>query len=123
MAISVTTGTQVRDGGTFQAVETLTQSTATAEQTVSGAEDVSHLGVGTATGFARNKYLLASTAIEGMEKVVLTTGTGEAYLRVAGGTATGAFVFGADGDMVYVKLINGTWQLLSNNGATFATST
>ena len=59
---------------------------------------------------------------EGLEKVVLTTGTGEAVLTMTG-TATGALVFGADGDLVHLKLMNGTWFLLHNNGATFATAT
>ena len=123
MAISITTGAAVHKGGTFQSVETLTQSTATAEQSLDLDTDVSHLGVGTATLFTRNKYLLASTGVDGMEKIVLTTGTGEAKLRLGGGTATGAHVFQSDTDMLYTKLINGQWMVLSTLGATIATST
>lgn len=125
MAITIDRVIQRQDnaGGVFGSAETLSQSTSTAAQEVSMKTDVSHLGVGTATGFGVNRYLLGTaTAREGQEKVCLTTGTGEAIL-VLTGTATGALVFGADGDLAMLRYMNGTWFLLHNNGATFATAT
>jgi hypothetical protein len=122
MAIAITRVIQKTEG-VFQSVETLSQSTGTGLQEADTKVDAVHLGVGTATGFAINRYLLGTaTAREGQETVCLTTGTGEAYL-VFTGTATGALVFGADGDLVLMRYMNGTWFLMHNNGATFATAT
>lgn len=127
MAITITRVIQRQDnaGGVFGTVETLTQSTSTTAQELDAHADVSHLGVGTATGTAimLNRYLMGTaTAREGQEHVVLTTGTGEAVLTLTG-TATGALVFGADGDLAVMRYMNGTWCLMYNLGATFATAT
>jgi hypothetical protein len=128
--------------------ETLTQSTATAFQTLSKAS-ISVLGMGTATSHIRNRYALATTNVaEGTEKLVVSLATGEAYLFVAGPTngrlpidvafemlstatttdallasATGMYVFNADGDAMLFKLINGTWNPLYAKGVTQATAT
>ena len=153
MAITVQTSDVAREG-TFRSIETLTQSTATAIQTLNNAYAVSVLGMGTATGFARNRYLLSTSgAVEGMEKTVISSATGEAYLifnssaatgnftfpiqvclallgtattvdALAGiATATGNLVFNADGDFVRARFINGFWRAQELVGATLATTT
>lgn len=122
MAIAVNRGEQQGDG-TFNSLETMTQSTATSSQTISNKFSVTTLGMGTATGFGLNKYLLSATdAVEGKEKVVQSGATGEAKL-VLTGTATGALVFQSDGDLVRLKLMNATWLVLNTVGATLATAT
>ena len=153
MTILVTGGEQ-RSEQSWGSIETLTQSTATAIRTLDNKYAVSSLGMGTATGFARNRYLLSTaSAIEGMEKVIQATATGEAYLifnsSAATGnhqfylqalfglmgtattvdalqgiaTATGNLVFGADGDYAVARFINGFWRCVDLNGATLATTT
>ena len=101
--------------------ESFTQSTATAFQSLALHTDVVRLGVGTATGFDRNRYSLASGADELREKFIHVTGTGEAYLYVAG-TSTGLFVLNEADDFVSLKYADGKWRVLSNT-ATVATST
>lgn len=129
--------------------ETLTQSTATAAQSLNPRYSISVLGMGTATGHTRNNYNLATTNVaEGTEKMVISLATGEAYLFVAGPTngrlpldvafelnatattvdailasATGRFVFNADGDCMVFKMLNGTWNPLYAKGVTQATAT
>ncbi len=123
MSIATTVGEQLRHGS-IQSIEALTQSTATAAQTVSNTHDVTTLGAGTATGtLLRNQYLLATGAMEGMEKIVQMGATGEATLQVGGGTATGALVFQSDGDLVRFKYMNNIWYVLNTVGATLATAT
>jgi len=153
MAVTLTAG-DIQHNGTWSSREALTQSTATAIQTLSNNHDVSVLGMGTATGFTRNRYLLSTSgAVEGMEKLVISSATGEAYLifnsAAATGnhsfplnvtaallttattvdalmgiaTATGNLVFNADGDYVLAKFINGYWRAQDLVGATLATST
>lgn len=94
------TVTTVQDVGvarhpiTWSALETLTQSTATAIQTLNNNFEISVLGMGTATGFARNRYLLSTVgAAEGMEKLIIANATGEAYLILnnVGPTSGGTF--------------------------------
>ena len=153
MAILVTAGEQ-RHEQTWGSIESLTQSTATAIQTLNNHFAVSSLGMGTATGFTRNRYLLSTaSAIEGMEKVITCTATGEAYLifnssaatgnfqfslealyglmgtatsvdaLAAIATATGNLVFNADGDYVLARFIGGFWRAVDLKGATLATTT
>lgn len=79
---------------TWGALETLTQSTATAIQSISVHHDVTVLGMGTATGFTRNKYLLSTSgAVEGMEKLIISNATGEANVIInnVGPTNGGTF--------------------------------
>lgn len=82
MTISINGG-DIQHGQTWQSYETLTQSTATSNQTISTQTDVTILGMGTATGFARNRYLLSTSgAVEGQEKLIISQATGEAYVLV-----------------------------------------
>lgn len=125
MAVTLSTVAERRHegGGTFGSLESLTQSTATAAQSVSLVHDVTTLGAGTATGFGVNTYELATGAVEGREKLVQMGATGEAKLSVGGGTATGQLVFQADGDMVLMRYLNNTWLVDKTVGATLATAT
>ena len=121
MAVTVTGGPLSQRGPGWWTRENLTQSTATAFQAVSLFTDVTTLGVGTATGFGLNRYGLASGATEGREKVLLTTGTGEAKAYVAG-TATGLWVLNELDDMVMVRYIEGKWRVIQST-ATLASGT
>lgn len=123
MAVTVNRGEQLGRGA-FGSLQTMTQSTATALQTISNKHAVVTLGMGTATGDLRNnRYLLSATnAVEGSEVTVQSGATGEASLHLAG-TSTGAYTFQADGDLVTVKLYNGTWLQQQLVGATLATAT
>jgi len=124
MAITTTAGAQVRPINSVDGVEAMTQSTATAQQTISTTHQVTTLGAGTATGsLLRNQYLLATgDGHELMEKVVQMGATGEATLQFSG-TATGAHVFQADTDFVVLKQVAGTWFVTLSQGATLATAT
>lgn len=147
MAITISAGDK-QTNSTWQSQETLTQSTATAFQALSLKTDISVLGMGTATGFARNLYSLASGAVEGQEKLIICSATGEAKLFVAGPTqgrlplnvamennstattvdallasATGLWTFQTDGDYILCKFMNGVWNYMDSKGATLATST
>lgn len=124
MAISTTVGAQIRPVESVSAIETMTQSTATAAQSIATSFAVTTLGAGTATGtLSLNQYLLATgDGWELMEKIVQMAATGEATLQFTG-TATGAHVFQADGDFIDLKQINGTWWVQNLSGATLATAT
>lgn len=147
MAISLTGGTQITPEGSFNAVETLTQSTATAEQSVSLTHQVSTLSGGTATGFSINRYNVGAAA-EGTQKLIVMSATGEAYVRfgaattnlmatgshyfglasatgIAGsilGQATGAFVLGDKNDYIRAQYWDSEWHVLGGFG-TIATAT
>ena len=88
---------QQRTPGSFGDVEALTQSTATARQSISTLIPVTTLGGGTATGFSLNLYTVASFATntagpaEGMDKYVFMLATGEAKV-VFNGIATGGWL-------------------------------
>ncbi len=150
MAIgTITGGERLKFAGTFQSVESLTQSTATAPQALSITTDVSVLGMGTATGAAvRNLYTLAA-GVEGQEKIVYANATGEASviftqktgrlplslsMIVGAATATGAvdslfasatgqYVFQAADEFLQLKFLNDAWQVMNARGATLATTT
>ena len=101
MAITLTGGERQLHAGTFQTVETMTQSTATALQALSLRTDASILGAGTATGAAvRNIYSLAA-GVEGQEKLVVMNATGEASVTMA--FATSRYPFG-----IGFELLGGT---------------
>jgi hypothetical protein len=122
MTITITAGAQVSPGQ-YRSLKSYSVSTATAPQTLDATYDVHNIGMGTATGFGINRYLLATDgAREGREIAIQSTGTGEAYL-VLSGTATGALVFLSATDVVEVKQVNALWMLKTNQGATFATAT
>jgi hypothetical protein len=124
MAITTTSGAQIRPTESVHSVETMTQSTATAAQEISTTHQVTTLGGGTATGsLSFNQYLLATgDGWELMDKIVQMGATGEATLQFSG-TATGAHVMAADTDFVHLKQIAGTWWLQNSQGATLATAT
>lgn len=146
MAITITDATQTQRLG-MQSIEQLTQSTATAAQTVSAVSHITVVGVGTATGtLLRNQYLLPSgpdgltkyiyMAATGEATVQMTMATGQHYIGrdIAGvatatnvggaviGAATGALVLSAKGDYISGMFMDGGWTILGSN-ATFATAT
>ena len=124
MAISVIAGRKRGRGTGDYSKETISQSTATAFQAVNLFVGRVHLGMGTATGFARNRYSIAATgADEGSTVSFLTTGTGEAHLHLGAGTATGLWVFTETDDYLLTKLEDGKWRVLTNSGVTQATAT
>ena len=150
MAGVTISGGEVQTRQTWQAIETLTQSTATTPRALSLFTDVSILGAGTATGHERNFYTLASGAREGQEKLIVLSATGEAKVVIAGPTngnlpihvvlssvnptataaidqilasATGRWVFQSDGDYILLRYFNGTWNYMSAVGATLSTGT
>jgi hypothetical protein len=122
MAVCVVAGRKRERGTGDYSKQSFTQSTATAFQTISLFVDRVHFGCGTATGFTRNHYSLASGAAEGQEVSFLSTATGEAYLLFTAGTATGQWVFNEADDYMRAKYEDGKWRVLSSN-ATLATST
>jgi hypothetical protein len=148
MAITATTaGDRLRFRGTFQSIETMTQSTATTPQALSVTTDVSLLGGGTATGAAvRNLYTLGS-GVEGQEKVIYMTATGEAsviFTQPSGrlpvqvsstivpsatavdaiwASATGQYVLQAADEYVRAVWMNSAWHVIESRGATLATTT
>lgn len=146
MAVTFTGGER-QIGTSWQSMEELTQSTATAFQALDLRTDVSVLGMGTATGFGLNIYSLATTGVEGQEKLIISSATGEAKVHIptssgrmsviasslaipsatavdaVWASATGLWVLQSDGDFLLVKFLNGSWQFLGGAGATLATST
>ena len=152
MTVSITQGSQVQNEGTYQGVQNLTQSTATAEQSVSVFLPVTTLSGGTATGFGLDRYVIPAGS-EGMHKTIVMLATGEAkvrfgaattnlmatagihYLGIATATgaavsaaavltaaATGALVLDTVDDYLEAKFWNGSWHLLGGL-ATVATAT
>ena len=148
MAIgTITGGERLKFAGTFQSVESLTQSTSTTPQALSVTTDVSVLGMGTATGAAvRNLYTLAA-GVEGQEKTIYANATGEAsviFTQIAGrlpahisgllapsatavdalwASATGQYVLQAADEFLLLKFMNDAWQIMLGRGATLATTT
>ncbi len=150
--VAIQGGLQVHLGG-FTGAQALSQSTATAVQEILPKNGYISVGMGTATGFARNRYLLASTTgtatddevDDGLECWIVCTGTGEAYIDVGGlasgrleglrssstdssfASATGSFTFlGATDNSVgflHMKRLAGQWMLVNSRGATLATAT
>lgn len=94
MTVSTLGQGEVQHRQTYQSIETLTQSTATTNQTISVTHDITVLGMGTATGFGLNRYLLSTSgAVEGMEKTIISNATGEAKVLInnVGPTLGGTF--------------------------------
>ena len=147
MTITINGGSQVRQEGTFQSKEDLTQSTATSRQSISLRTPVTTFSGGTATGFGVDLYTLAD-GNEGDEKVIVMLATGEAkmvfttmatgvhyigkdtagiatatgYAGMISGAATGALTFTTAHQYVRCKFFNGGWNILGGQ-ATFATAT
>lgn len=114
MAVSVVGGPQRRRGGGDNVSrQTFTQSTATADQLINLFADQVTLGVGTATGFVRNRYTLATGAEEGKEIVIFVTGTGETYTYLGGGTATGRIKLDHTDDWLLARYWFGRWWILA----------
>lgn len=145
MAVTITTGDRQVKGATFDAVENLTQSTATARRAVSVHVPVTTLAGGTATGFGVDLYTVASAAVEGQEKWIQMLATGEAkvvFESLATGripasagfqasatvfdnayvSATGAFTLSNPTHFLFAKYVNTRWWILGGM-ATFATAT
>jgi hypothetical protein len=121
MTVAIIGGKPADRGEEWVSREDLSQSTATTFVSVNLYTEVTRLGVGTATGFERNRYALPDGAEETRFKTILTTGTGEAHLYLAG-TATGLFVFDDADDMVMAMFLDGKWRLIVST-ATVASST
>ena len=122
MSVSVTGGVEERRGGGYFTEETATQSTATTFATLATAADLTTVVGGTATSFIRNRYLLASGAVEGQWRTIIMSGTGEAYVLLASGTATGMLVFTANAQIAWLRALGGKWRILETT-ASLASST
>ena len=145
MALNLTGGEQVsRDVG---AIQVLTNSTATAERTISLTHHITTIAGGTATGFNINKYVLPE-GDDGTRKIIQLIATGELTVRVSAfatglhylgrnidgaatasgiassfvGAATGAFVLNAKSQYVELLFLDGGWRCIGGQ-ATIATST
>ena len=122
MSVTIIGGVPRKRGAGYRTKQSLTQSTATSYQTVSLDTELTCLGMGTATGIARNLYSLASGAVEGMDKSILSTATGEAHLLITVGTATGMHVFTEADDYLLTRYEDGKWRILVSS-ATLASTT
>lgn len=146
---------------TWSDVESLTMSTATARQSISVRTPVTQIlnggatlpGAGTATGFGLNLFTVASYAtggvgpVEGFEKWIFMTGTGEVKVVFNGmattytgifeiatttntgpqsvmtaASATGAFTLTNVGQFIQAKMVSQQWRVLAGQ-ATYATAT
>ena len=121
MAVTLVGGIQRLRFGGYTALETLTQATATGAQSISLDTLITHVGLGTATGFNLNTYTLAN-GTEGQWKHVLATATGEGKVAFTG-TATGQWVLDTADDHLALRFLTGRWRVLSSAGATLATAT
>jgi hypothetical protein len=145
----VIAGGERQSNDTFQAMQTLTQSTASDSsfQSLDMRKEVSTLGMGTATGHFRNRYSLATTGVEGQTKLIISSATGEAkvFVPTAAGrmsvqasllavpsatavdaiwaSATGLWQFAADGDFLLLRFFNGLWYVQNGKGVTMTTGT
>lgn len=146
MAISITPGTQYMVPGN-QNIDTMSQSTATAAQTISVTQYISVLGAGTATGTNSVNVYTLPAGPDGTEKLIYLAATGEATLRMTMatgqhvfgrdlanvasatnvacafiGAATGAFVFNAKARWLKLLCLDEGWTVMGGN-ATIATAT
>ena len=121
VAVSITAGPVAQR--TAFAMETLAQSTSTVPQPIALTTPLTILGGGTATGFENNVFTLSTaSAVEGQEKAILMTASGEAKIAFTG-TATGRFVLTRADDLLMLKMFNQKWRVASYTLATLATST
>lgn len=122
MAVVIAGGKQEARGLDYWVRETLSQSTATAFQTINVTTPITHLGGGTATGHSRNRFSLGATGIvEGQEKMLFVTGTGERNIYIAG-TATGLLVMTAADGLERFVFLSGKW-FRKTSAATISTGT
>lgn len=148
MTITLNSHDIQRKAGTWQYAKTYTQSTSTTPQALDIAADAHILGMGTATGASvRNLYTLAN-GVEGQEVFIGSDATGEASVVftqrsgrlnfgvsvVASGgaatavdaawaSATGQYVFQAQGEYLRAKFMNSVWEVYELKGATLGTTT
>lgn len=122
MAIEIVGGPQPQRWAGARVKQTFSQSTATAFQSLALDFPVVTLGMGTATGAARNLYSLASGAIPGQDISILATATGEAKLLITAGTATGMWVFTEADDFLKATYEEGKWRIIQST-ATLSTGT
>lgn len=128
MSVSVTGGVVPSRGKGWFSQEILNPSTATANQSIALHVPLTLFstasgGTATATGFNVNRYTLpTASAIEGEEKAIILTGTGEYKIHLTG-TATGAFVMTTADTHLRVVMLANKWRVKTNSGATIATST
>ena len=128
MSIQVTAGKVRERGDGWFALEILNPSTSTSPQSLALHAPLTRIstatgGTGTATGFERNVFTLATaSSIEGQQKAIVMTGTGEVKI-VLTGTATGRWVMDSADDFLVFRMLDRKWRLISNSGATLATST
>ena len=127
MSVSVTAAPAGRRGAGWFAAETLNPSTSTAPQALALTADITLIstatgGTATATGFERNVFTLSTaSAVEGQEKGIFLTGTGEAKIALTG-TATGRWVLTEAEDFLLVRMLNRKWRVIQST-ATLATAT
>lgn len=153
MTVVLNAGDRQARSGTFSDVETLAQSTATTRQSISVATPLTQIAGGTATGFGVNLYTVASYAtsgagpVEGFEKWIKMTGTGEAKVVFNGiatggmgifeiatttnsapqsvmtaASATGAFTLSLPSHYIFAKVVDQKWYIVAG-AATYATAT
>ena len=119
MTITLTSAAVPKRGEDLFAKETLSSSAG--NQDLALLADL-HTLDGGASGFGVNTFsLTTASAVEGQEKTILMSGTGEIKLLFAG-TSTGALVMTGDQDCTHLKFLDGIWRVVSTS-ATFASST
>jgi len=118
MSVAITGGPVPTRGPGYHSTETLTA--ATTAQAICLDVSANILGAGP-TGFGVTVYSLED-GIEGQQKVIFVTATGEASLSLTG-TATGQIVFTQADDLVKLEFVGSKWRMIQNSGATIATAT
>jgi len=127
LSITVTAAPVRRRGDGWFSAETLNPSTSTVPQALALTADITLIstatgGTATASGFERNVFTLSTaSAVEGQEKGIILTGTGEVKLILTG-TATGRWTLTEADDLVMVKMLNRKWRVVQST-ATLATAT
>lgn len=127
MSIGVTAAPVKRRGAGWFSAETLNPSTSTVPQALALTADITLIstatgGTGTATGFERNVFTLSTaSAVEGQEKGIILTGTGEVKIILTG-TATGRWTLTEADDLLAIRMWNRKWRVIQST-ATLATAT
>ena len=127
LSITITGGAVGERRKGWFAAETLNPSTSTVPQAIALTTELTILstatgGTATATGFLRNVFTLSTaSAVEGQNKAIIMTGTGEAKIAFTG-TATGRWVLSLADDNLMLRMLNRKWRVV-NRTATTATAT
>lgn len=120
MTITLTSAAVPKRGEDLFAKEALSSSAG--NQDLALLADLHTVEGGGSTGFGVNTFsLTTASAVEGQQKTILLSGTGEIKLLFAG-TSSGALVMTADQDCTHLKFLDGLWRVVSTS-ATFASST